>query len=91
MANRMMALAIRNTSKAPLSSVSVRSSSHHSGSVSDQQVRLAKIGNRDIVGFGWNGEPMYADRTDYPMPAIRFKENTPDVLVYPFSLKMLLK
>ena len=43
--------------------------------------KLEKIGNRDVVGFGWNGEPTYYDRPDFPMPAIRFKENTPDVLV----------
>jgi len=51
-----------------------------SASSSAQAEQLAKIGNRDVVGFGWNGEPIYADRVDYPMPAIRFKENTPDVL-----------
>lgn len=42
--------------------------------------KLEKVGNRDIVGFGWNGEPVYYDRPDFPMPAVRFKENTPDVL-----------
>uniref|UniRef100_A0A0K8TPZ8 Cytochrome c oxidase subunit 4 n=1 Tax=Tabanus bromius TaxID=304241 RepID=A0A0K8TPZ8_TABBR len=41
---------------------------------------LEKIGNRDIVGYGWNGTACYADRVDYPMPAVRFKENTPEVL-----------
>lgn len=40
-----------------------------------------KIGKREVVGHGWNGLPVYADRVDYPMPAIRFKENTRDVLV----------
>lgn len=39
-----------------------------------------KIGKREVVGYGWNGLPVYADRVDYPMPAIRFKEPTPDVL-----------
>uniref|UniRef100_A0A8W7P9V9 Cytochrome c oxidase subunit 4 n=1 Tax=Anopheles coluzzii TaxID=1518534 RepID=A0A8W7P9V9_ANOCL len=39
-----------------------------------------KIGKREVVGHGWNGLPVYADRVDYPMPAIRFKENTRDVL-----------
>lgn len=39
-----------------------------------------KIGNREIVGYGWNGEPMYEDRVDYPMPSVRYKENTPEVL-----------
>ncbi|PRD24418.1 UNVERIFIED_CONTAM: Cytochrome c oxidase subunit 4 isoform 2 [Trichonephila clavipes] len=36
----------------------------------------ARIGNRDVVGFGMNGEYSYIDRVDYPMPAIRFRENT---------------
>lgn len=40
-----------------------------------------RIGNRDVVGFGYNGEPTYLDRVDFPMPAIRWKENTPDVMV----------
>nr|AGG22607.1 mitochondrial cytochrome c oxidase subunit IV [Locusta migratoria]AGG22608.1 mitochondrial cytochrome c oxidase subunit IV [Locusta migratoria] len=39
----------------------------------------AKIGNREIVGYGFNGQPSYMDRTDFPMPAIRFKETTPDI------------
>ncbi|XP_014206163.1 cytochrome c oxidase subunit 4 isoform 1, mitochondrial [Copidosoma floridanum] len=38
-----------------------------------------KIGNREIVGFGVNSEPIYIDATDFPMPAIRFKEVTPDI------------
>lgn len=78
MASRMMAIAVRNTSKAQLSWVAARNSSS-----SAQAEQLAKIGNRDIVGYGWNGEPIYQDRVDYPMPAIRFKENTPDVMVSP--------
>lgn len=39
-----------------------------------------KVGNRDIVGFGLNGEPSYIDRSDFPCPAVRFMENKPDVL-----------
>jgi len=41
----------------------------------------SRIGNRDVVGFGYNGQYSYQDRVDFPMPAIRFKENTPDVVV----------
>lgn len=41
---------------------------------------LSKIGNREVVGFGFNGQPSYIDRVDIPMPAVRFKENTPDVM-----------
>ena len=38
------------------------------------------IGSREIVGYGFNGEPSYADRSDFPMPAIRWKEPTPDII-----------
>ncbi|XP_035205660.1 cytochrome c oxidase subunit 4 isoform 1, mitochondrial-like [Stegodyphus dumicola] len=38
----------------------------------------SRIGNRDVVGFGVNGSYTYVDRADYPMPAIRFRENTPE-------------
>ena len=42
---------------------------------------LSKIGNREWVGFGFNGQPNYADRPDFPMPAVRFRADTPDVKV----------
>ncbi|KAG7197658.1 hypothetical protein KM043_016479 [Ampulex compressa] len=38
------------------------------------------IGARDVVGYGFNGVANYMDRFDFPMPAIRFKENTPDIM-----------
>jgi hypothetical protein len=41
----------------------------------------SRIGNREIVRFGFNGQYSYKDRVDFPMPAIRFKENTPDLVV----------
>ncbi|CAK9300413.1 unnamed protein product [Gordionus sp. m RMFG-2023] len=40
----------------------------------------ALIKNRDVVGYGNNGEPVYFDIPITPCPAIRFKENTPEVL-----------
>jgi len=40
---------------------------------------LSKIGNREVVGFGFNGGANYVDRVDFPMPAIRYKENTADI------------
>lgn len=40
-----------------------------------------RIGSREVVGFGFNGQANYVDRTDFPMPAIRFKESTPDIQV----------
>lgn len=66
MAGRILTLAAaRSVKKAPGTA-----QIHHVG----------KIGNREVVGYGWNGQTAYADRLDYPMPPIRFKENTPDVL-----------
>ncbi|XP_050667844.1 cytochrome c oxidase subunit 4 isoform 1, mitochondrial-like [Leptidea sinapis] len=40
---------------------------------------LAKIGNREWVGYGFNGQPNYVDRPDYPLPAIRFQADNPDI------------
>lgn len=39
-----------------------------------------KLGNRDVVGWGFNGTASYVDREDFPLPAVRFGENTPDVM-----------
>lgn len=39
----------------------------------------ARIGKREVVGFGMNGEHMYIDRPDFPMPAVRYKEPSPDI------------
>jgi len=41
---------------------------------------MDRVGNRDVVGFGYNGEPTYLDRSDFPCPAVRWKENTPDIM-----------
>lgn len=35
---------------------------------------LEKLGKREIVGYGANGQYGYQDRLDFPMPAIRFRE-----------------
>jgi len=33
-----------------------------------------------VVGWGFNGTASYVDREEFPLPAVRFKENTPDVM-----------
>ncbi|KAK9702526.1 Cytochrome c oxidase subunit IV [Popillia japonica] len=38
------------------------------------------IGNREMVGYGYNGTPFYADLPAFPFPAIRYKENTPEIM-----------
>lgn len=45
------------------------------GQVGQYDPELAKIGNREVVGYGLNGMPSYIDRPDVPAPAIRFKPN----------------
>ncbi|XP_074604419.1 cytochrome c oxidase subunit 4 isoform 1, mitochondrial-like [Brevipalpus obovatus] len=38
------------------------------------------VGNREVVGFGINGDPTYYDRPIRPFPAIRFRQDTPEML-----------
>ncbi|KAJ8934522.1 hypothetical protein NQ314_013305 [Rhamnusium bicolor] len=40
---------------------------------------LERVGTREMVGFGMNGTPLYIDRADFPFPALRFKETTPEI------------
>ena len=40
-----------------------------------------QIGNREWVGYGFNGQPNYVDRPDFPLPAVRFCAETPDIKV----------
>uniref|UniRef100_A0A224XLY1 Cytochrome c oxidase subunit 4 n=1 Tax=Panstrongylus lignarius TaxID=156445 RepID=A0A224XLY1_9HEMI len=53
--------------------------------VLQSQIRLGsttpinKIGTREVVGYGTNGEPTYIDDVMFPYPAVRFREITPDL------------
>lgn len=40
----------------------------------------AKIGTREIVGYGTTGSYDYFDRMDFPYPAIRFREVKDDLI-----------
>lgn len=37
------------------------------------------VGEREVVGHGINGSPTYNDCPDFPFPAIRFREVTPEI------------
>lgn len=39
-----------------------------------------EIGKREVVGFGINGEESYVDTIMAPFPAIRFKEDSAEIL-----------
>lgn len=45
------------------------------------ELERIKSGSREIVGFGWNGEPAYLDRWDCPFPSIRFRPCSPELMV----------
>jgi len=74
MAGRLLALSARSSVKVPKTPMGCLAMSSDSG----HDIR-AVIGKREIVGFGFNGVPNYYDRPDFPMPAIRWKEPTPDL------------
>jgi cytochrome c oxidase subunit 4 len=62
----------------PLSSAAVGHHDSHQHVFNKKEV-YARIGEREIVGFGRNGEPTYYDAADSPCPAIRWKEDTPQI------------
>ena len=42
---------------------------------------IERHGKREVIGYGYNGQPNYIDRVDYPIPAVRFREETPQIKV----------
>ncbi|OXU20130.1 hypothetical protein TSAR_003374 [Trichomalopsis sarcophagae] len=55
-----------------------RSSNYEARDNDDPHRRI--IGNREIVCHGMNGNPTYIDSWDYPFPAIRYRECTPELM-----------
>uniref|UniRef100_A0A1W7RAP4 Cytochrome c oxidase subunit 4 n=1 Tax=Hadrurus spadix TaxID=141984 RepID=A0A1W7RAP4_9SCOR len=72
MASHMLKLASKSLPQKSLAKIFVQPCAAYHG--------RKLIGDRDVVGFGVNGEASYLDKLDFPMPAIRFKENTSDIL-----------
>lgn len=86
MAFRLLAQPMRKAivptaSRTASSVASVTPAKGPDGMPTEHHIYKDKIGTREIVGFGWNGLPTYADRHDFPIPAIRWKEETPDISV----------
>merc|ERR1712154_122380 len=84
--NKMSSHIMRLALRAPLNKIPQRALSTSpicsKAVVLDQSLRdeiHPKIGNREIVGFGSNGNSIYWDHPGYPCPAIRFKEPTAEV------------
>ncbi|KAK9872540.1 hypothetical protein WA026_018005 [Henosepilachna vigintioctopunctata] len=78
MASRLAVFGIKGlrTPKVPAGAVAMSGHGHGSGAPDFSPI----IGKREVVGFGINGAPTYGDRSDFPLPAIRWKESTPDIL-----------
>ncbi|XP_065171353.1 cytochrome c oxidase subunit 4 isoform 1, mitochondrial-like [Atheta coriaria] len=73
MAGRLLALGARNIKAR---TVPLGAAGAHGAVVDPKKVA---IGSREVVGFGFNGQPNYVDRADFPMPALRWKEPTSDI------------
>ena len=53
---------------------------HHDHALALEQKDIyPRAGNREIVGFGRNGEPQYFDAVDCPCPSIRWEVDTPEI------------
>lgn len=81
---------VPSASRTASSVASVTPAKGPDGMPTEHHIFKDKIGTREIVGFGWNGFPSYADRTDFPLPAIRWKEETPEIAVNSISYRMTL-
>ena len=70
-----------NNSVARLGSAAVTGhhDAHHHPHELDKKQYFARIGSREIVGYGRNGEPTYYDAADSPLPAIRWKEDSVEI------------
>jgi len=55
------------------------STSPHALGGDGQPMVITRHGNREVIGYGFNGEPNYVDRVDFPIPAVRFRELTPQL------------
>lgn len=83
MANHLVRFAVqqcRSRATPVLSQVRGAHHEHHEHHAVVDPVKVV-IGKREVVGFGMNGQPNYLDRVDFPMPAIRYKEVTPEIQV----------
>lgn len=72
---------LMNRGRIFLSTTAIRRSDYadHGGEYQPLPIKV-NIGTREVVGFGMNGEESYIDHYAAPFPAIRFKEDTPEIL-----------
>jgi len=61
-------------------STSASKSSEFTLTPAERDIHYPQLGNREIVGYGLNGTPTYVDLEEVPAPAVRFGENTDEVM-----------
>lgn len=70
MAGRLLQLTERSLKLAPMVARAQQVAAFHGRS---------RIGKREVVGYGMNGEYAYIDQPEFPAPAIRYQEPTPEI------------
>ena len=70
---------LTQTSVARLSSAVGHHDAHHHPIVFDRKNVYPRIGDREIVGYGRNGEPQYYDAPDSPLPSIRWRPDSAEI------------
>lgn len=81
MAFRLLAQPLKRVAPLATRSASTTAAVPTGGVRTENEIYGEQIGSREIVGFGYNGLPAYVDRNDYPLPAIRWKEDTAETKV----------
>merc|ERR1712112_439307 len=74
--------ALRALSKAPNRGVATSGAKTAPMVVLDQKLKdhyYPHLGTREIVGHGPDGHPFFDERSDEPFPAVRFKEENPEI------------
>lgn len=77
MLSRAVASAARSLIKPKSISAVSYSSSHHDHAVAKEHFNTCP--NREVVGYGFNGEPSYMDHQMFPYPSVRFKAITKEL------------
>lgn len=66
-----------NANKSLAHSAAPAVSGHHD--VAHAEPAHPRVGKREVVGFGSNGQPQYFDSGSMPLPSVRWGEDTAEV------------
>ncbi|XP_074646775.1 cytochrome c oxidase subunit 4 isoform 1, mitochondrial-like isoform X2 [Tubulanus polymorphus] len=80
MASSILRFAGRRVATTSQRALTTSAARHDSHTISVKERAHPRIGDREVVGFGFNGRGNYMDRIEFPCPAIRFKEDTAEIV-----------